>query len=138
MPGDPPARVAEARLSPVPERPALELTSSAGDSRPLIAVADLHLGLGAPPGSAMGPPGALARGMALDLLGLLHERSASGLLIVGDVKHPIVGTPPALRPVVFDFFSTFLADGLAVEIVLGNHDVGLARWLPKEVVVHPA
>ena len=138
MARDPPDAVRGGQLTPVPERPALELTGPDDAPGTLIAVADLHLGLGAPAGSAMGPPGALARSMALDLLGLLHERKATGLLVVGDIKHPIVGTPPALRPVVFDFFSTFLAEGLGVEIVLGNHDVGLTRWLPKEVVVHPA
>lgn len=130
--------MAEARLAPIPERPALEFLAARGAARTTVVVADLHLGLGAPPGSGMGPPGALARGMALDLLRLLEERSAQRLLVVGDVKHPIVGTPPPLRPVVFDFFSTFLAEGIGVEVVLGNHDVGLARWLPREAIVHPA
>jgi uncharacterized protein len=54
------------------------------------------------------------------------------------VKHPIVGTPPPLRPVVFEFFRAILADGFAAEVVLGNHDVGLERHLPREVVVRPA
>jgi uncharacterized protein len=54
------------------------------------------------------------------------------------VKHPIVGTPPYLRPVVFDFFSELLAADLEVEIVLGNHDVGLVPHLPREVEVHPS
>jgi len=54
------------------------------------------------------------------------------------VKHPIVGTPPPLRPVVFDFFATLLDAGIVPEVVLGNHDVGLVRHLPREVVVHPS
>jgi len=76
--------------------------------------------------------------MAWDLVTLARERRARGILIVGDVKHPIVGTPGALRPVIFDFFSTLLREGFSAEVVLGNHDVGLARWLPREVTVHPA
>jgi uncharacterized protein len=60
------------------------------------------------------------------------------VVVAGDVKHPIVGTPPALRPVLFDFFATLLSEGYGAEVVLGNHDVGLARHLPREVVVHSA
>jgi metallophosphoesterase superfamily enzyme len=56
--------------------------------------------------------------------------------VAGDIKHPIVGTPGPLRPVLFEFFSSLLIDRLGVEIVLGNHDVGLVAHLPKEVVVH--
>lgn len=130
------ASMAEVRIAPIPERPALEHVGS--DGRCTVVVADLHLGLGTPTGAGGGPPETLARAMALDLRGLLDERRAGGVLVVGDVKHPIVGTPPLLRPVVFDFFSTVLAAGYSAEVVLGNHDVGLARWLPKEVVVHPA
>lgn len=61
-----------------------------------------------------------------------------GILIVGDVKHPIVGVPRALRAVLFDFFGALLSDGLRVEVVLGNHDVGIEPHLPREVVVHPS
>ncbi len=136
MVGPSPSTVAEARLAPIPERPALELAPSRPGARPTVVLADLHLGLGAGPGPGVGRPEELARAMALDLLALLGERSARGLLVLGDVKHPIVGTPPYLRPVVFDFFSTFLATGYEVEVVLGNHDVGLSEWLPREVRVH--
>lgn len=127
-----------ASLVPIHDRPALELGPSDGRSGATLVVADLHLGLGSTEERSSVPPEAMARAMALDLLALAHERHARGLLIVGDVKHPIVGTPRGLRPVVFDFFSTFLAEGLSVEVILGNHDVGLARWLPREVTVHGA
>lgn len=59
-------------------------------------------------------------------------------MIAGDVKHPIVGTPRPLRPVVFRFFADLLAEGIEIDVVLGNHDVGLTPYLPKEVAVHPA
>ncbi len=59
-------------------------------------------------------------------------------MIAGDAKHPIVGVPPALRTVLFDFSSDILARGLSLEVIVGNHDVGLARYLPREVTVHPA
>ncbi|HKS59500.1 MAG TPA: hypothetical protein VJS68_01835, partial [Thermoplasmata archaeon] len=54
------------------------------------------------------------------------------------VKEPIVGTPPNLRAPIFEFFSTILREGISVDLVLGNHDVGLVRHLPREVRVHPA
>ena len=68
----------------------------------------------------------------------MSSQQAGTLLIAGDVKHPIVGTPLPLRPIVFSFFSRLLSEGFAVEVALGNHDVGLVRYLPREVVVHPA
>ena len=127
----------EAHLTPIPDRPALELTPSSGRPSTLV-LADLHLGLGSSEGPAAVPPEALARTMALDIVALARERGAHRLLVVGDVKHPIVGTPRNLRPVVFDVFSTILSADVSAEVILGNHDVGLARWLPREVVVHPA
>lgn len=125
-------------LTPIPDRPALELAAGPGDRGPTVIVSDLHLGLGALDEREGMPMAGLARAMALDLLAIGHDRSAQRFVFAGDVKHPIVGVPPALRPVVFDFFSTVLSAGFGAEVVLGNHDVGLVRALPKEVVVHPA
>jgi uncharacterized protein len=76
--------------------------------------------------------------MADSLLAILRSTQVERLVLAGDVKHPIVGTPKPLRPVVFDFFSRLLSEGVGVEVVLGNHDVGLVPHLPREVVVHPA
>jgi uncharacterized protein len=125
-------------MTPIPDRPALELSDGPTDRGGTIVLADVHLGLGSTETPTSVPPAALARTMAWDLVSLGRDRRARGFLLVGDVKHPIVGTPPALRPVVFDFFSTLLHEGFAAEVILGNHDVGLSRWLPREVTVHPA
>ncbi len=127
-----------ARLAPVPDRPVLELRPPGRSARPLLLLADVHLGLGSTEGSGGIPPEGLARAMALDLVELLDERRARGFVLVGDAKHPIVGTPPRLRRVVFDFFATLLGAGASVELVLGNHDVGIERHLPREVTVHGA
>ncbi len=127
-----------ARLVPVPGAPALLLEPShRGRPRSLI-VADLHLGLGAGPGRAAGPLEGSARALASDLLRAARDARTDDLVIAGDAKHPIVGTPPPLRPVLFDFFARLLAEGLTVELVLGNHDGGIVPHLPREVVVHPA
>jgi uncharacterized protein len=124
-------------VRPVAGQPLLRLDPPRG-GRPWLVLADLHLGLGAGPDRPTGPPEASAEGMAGTLLGAAHREAARGFVVAGDVKHPIVGTPRYLRPVVFDFFSELLAVGLKVEVVLGNHDVGLVPHLPREVVVHPS
>jgi uncharacterized protein len=124
-------------LTPLPGAAALRWQADP-EGRTSLIVADLHLGLGASADRPTGPPEASAPEMAERILTLAHRARADRVVIAGDVKHPIVGTPPALRGVVFDFFSTLLREGLAVEVVLGNHDVGLARHLPREVEVRPA
>ena len=127
-----------ARLVPVPDAPALLLDpGEAGGPRTLV-VSDVHLGLGGSRARPAGPPEASAEGMAEELVLLAEGARAGSILIAGDIKHPIVGTPPLLRPVVFDFFARLLSERVTVEVVLGNHDVGIVRHLPREVVVHPA
>jgi uncharacterized protein len=123
-------------LRPIPGAPVLRL--DVGKGGPWLIAADVHLGLGGAADRPSGPPGGSAEEMADELLRLAHAERAKGIVFAGDVKHPIVGTPPALRPVVFGFFSDLLADGLRVELVPGNHDVGLARHLPREVRVLPS
>ena len=125
------------RLLPLSERPILRVDPAGGGERFLV-VADLHLGLGAVEGWAEGPPEAAPMAMADELLRATEETRSRRIIFAGDVKHPIVGTPRPLRPVVFDFFSELLRAGVAVDVVLGNHDVGLEPALPKEVRVHPS
>lgn len=134
--GRPLGRVAT--LRPLPGAPALRLDPGGADGARRLVIADLHLGLGAPAGAPAGPPEASARSLSDEVVRLARLAHARTVLIAGDVKHPIVGTPRALRPVVFDFFASLLDRGLRPEVVLGNHDVGLVPCLPTEVVVHPA
>ncbi len=124
-------------LRPIPDAPALVLGDATGGRDRTVIVADLHLGLGGTPERPGGPPEASDEGMAARLVELLESTRARSLVIAGDVKHPIVGAPPPLRPVLFRFFSHLLRKGYTVDVVLGNHDVGLTRHLPREVNVHP-
>jgi uncharacterized protein len=101
--------------------------------RSFAVASDLHLGLGAEASRPRGPPEADAAVMAEELCATTREQHIRRLVIAGDAKHPIVGTPRLLRPVVFDFFSTLLSEGLTVELVNGNHDVGIGPYLPREV-----
>jgi metallophosphoesterase superfamily enzyme len=128
--------VAAAQLQPLWDVAALKVVAPGRPS--YLVVADLHLGLGANASHSRGPPMADAATLAESLCAAARTAGIRALVLAGDVKQPIVGTPRALRPVVFDFFSTLLADGLRVEIVLGNHDVGLTPHLPREVRVAPA
>lgn len=100
-----------------------------------VVVADLHLGLGAGPKNPLGLPGGSAPELAERLVQLCRDARAGQLIVAGDAKHPVVGVPPWLRPVIFDLFATVLTAGIVPEVVLGNHDVGLERHLPKEVRV---
>ena len=124
-------------LTPVPGEAAL-LLEGGGPAGPTLLIADLHLGLGGADRWAAGPPEGSAGALAERLLEIRERTRARRLIVAGDVKHPIVGTPAPLRPVLFDFFSELLAGGIEVGVVLGNHDVGLAERLPREVTVHPS
>ena len=128
----------ESPIRPVPDAPALTIEPTGRTGTRTLVVADVHLGLGSSPERPLGPPEGRADRLAATLVHLVRTTRADAVLVAGDAKHPIVGTPPALRPVVFDFFAELLHEGLAVELVLGNHDVGIVRHLPREVVVHPA
>ena len=124
-------------IRPIDNAPALAVRRR-GSGEAAVVVADLHLGLAATPEAPLGPPGASAPELAATALRLCAGAKADHLVIAGDVKHPVVGVPAWLRPVVFDFFATLLEAGVVPEVVLGNHDVGLVRHLPREVVVHPS
>jgi metallophosphoesterase superfamily enzyme len=124
-------------VRPIPNVPALRLADPNGGAAAVV-IADLHLGLGATAERPRGPPEASADRLAAELTSVCRRERAGRLIVAGDVKHPIVGAPPWLRPVLFDFFATLLAADIATDVVLGNHDVGLARFLPREVEVRPA
>lgn len=125
-------------VRPVPGVPALRLAARRSPEATWLVISDLHLGLGTSPDRPRGAPGAQAHELAELLAGLSRGERADGLVIVGDAKHPIVGVPAPLRSTLFDFFAGLLGEGLRVELVLGNHDVEIERFLPREVVVHPS
>jgi len=128
----------ESLVRPVPDAPALLLEPARRTEPRTVVVADVHLGLGSTPERPLGPVEGAADRLAERLITIARDSRADAVVIAGDAKHPIVGTPPALRRVVFDFFAELLHEDLTVELVLGNHDVGIVRHLPREVRVHPA
>ncbi|HTT26146.1 MAG TPA: metallophosphoesterase [Thermoplasmata archaeon] len=124
------------RARPLRGSAALEVEPPDGAERFLV-IADVHLGLGAQAGWADGPAEGSAAALAEEAVRIAREARSDRLIIAGDVKHPIVGTPAGLRPLVFRFFADLLGAGLAVEVVQGNHDPGIGPYLPREVVLHP-
>jgi uncharacterized protein len=128
----------DTHLEPVRGSPALLLEPEARQRPRTLVVADLHLGLGGTRARPEGPPEGSAERLAGELVAIVRATRADTLLVAGDAKHPIVGTPPLLRPVVFGFFARLLEEGIPVDLVLGNHDVGIVPYLPREVTVHGA
>ncbi|MEM0129282.1 MAG: hypothetical protein QXG65_03865 [Thermoplasmata archaeon] len=128
-----------ARLVPIPGAAALLLVPPADRPEPrTVLVADVHLGLGSSPAHPDGPPGAAGPQLAEQLIGIAERSGAASLVIAGDAKDPIPMVPRALRGPLFAFFSDLLRAGLSVDVILGNHDGGLAPHLPREVTVVPA
>lgn len=127
-----------ATTRPLPGAPALVVSDSPGRSGTSLVISDVHLGYGATRDRPEGPPPASIDDLADQVLQATRSAGAGTLLIAGDVKHPIVGVPATLRPGVRRFFAALLGEGLRVEIVPGNHDVGLERSLPGEVRLHPS
>lgn len=124
-------------LRPVAGHPVLEVRPADASEGGWLVAADVHLGLGSFRPGQPAPPGTGALEMAVELLNVAKLTRAVGVVFAGDLKQPIVGTTPPLRRELFEFCSTLLAAGLAVDVVPGNHDVGLARGLPREVRLHP-
>ena len=128
----------DVHLDPVRDVPALVIEPEHRNASRTLVVSDVHLGLGASRERPGGPFEGSSDRLADELVRIVRASRADRVLIAGDAKHPIVGTPPALRGVVFDFFSHLLGEAIPVELVLGNHDVGIVPHLPREVTVHPA
>ncbi|MCI4352519.1 MAG: metallophosphoesterase [Thermoplasmata archaeon] len=131
------SRMKDASVRPIPGHPILNVTPFEATRGGVLVVADAHLGLGSFRPGQPSPPGARAEDMADELLSVARSTQAEAFVFAGDIKQPIVGMSPPLRRELFDFFSTLLSTGLSVDVVPGNHDVGLARGLPREVRLHP-
>ena len=118
---------------PIPDEPLLLVE---GGERVLVA-ADLHIGIehhlwigGASVPSQTGK-------MLEGLVARVEEVSADRLLLLGDVKHNLPWNSFQEKSEVPAFLKS-LTDFTRVEVVLGNHDVGLSDLAPQEVDVHPA
>lgn len=121
----------------MPDRPALLVEPARRRAQRTLVVADLHLGLGGTRERPGGPPEGSSDRLAEVLVATVRSSHADRIVVAGDAKHPIVGTPAPLRPFVFRFFSRLLEEDVPVALVPGNHDVGIVPHLPREVDVCP-
>jgi putative SbcD/Mre11-related phosphoesterase len=71
------------------------------------------------------------------LEGLIKRTRAKRLVILGDVKHMVPGTSFQEEREIPAFLRRLL-ERVEVDVTPGNHDGGIGRLLPKEVVVHPS
>lgn len=136
-PGKVDRRMETMTLRPVRGHPVLHVKPAEPADGGWLVVADAHLGLGSFHPGQPSPPGARPEEMAAELLNVAKSTHARRVIFAGDLKQPIVGMTPPLRREVFEFCGTLLSAGLTVDVVPGNHDVGLARGLPREVRLHP-
>ncbi|MDF0590063.1 metallophosphoesterase [Candidatus Methanocrinis natronophilus] len=118
---------------PIPNEPLLLVE---GGERVLVA-ADLHIGIehhlwlgGA---SVPSQTGKMLEGLAARV----EEASPDRLLLLGDVKHNLPWTSFQEKSEVPRFLKC-LSGAVKVEVVAGNHDVGLSDLAPQEVEIHPA
>ncbi len=104
----------------------------------MIVASDVHVGLALPSPRTPRPEAGSPRALAEGLLDAGSRAGARRALLLGDVKDPIRGVPRHVRAELSEFFGRLVDGGLEVELVLGNHDVGIARALPTGVALHPS
>jgi hypothetical protein len=104
--------------------------------RKVLVAADLHIGIehqlwlgGA---SVPSQTGKMLGGLKLRV----GEVEPDRVILLGDVKHNLPWTSFQERSEVPSFLQA-LSDMVEVEIVAGNHDLGIAELAPPEVAVHP-
>jgi metallophosphoesterase superfamily enzyme len=119
---------------PVPGEPLLRVE----EDPPLLVAADVHVGLGSWEPRAPRPYAATGGGLAEGLVRVARRERISRLLLLGDVKDPIGRVPWWLRDELDAFFGELTRAGLRLEVVLGNHDAGLAERLPRGIRVRGA
>jgi hypothetical protein len=119
-------------ISPVVDAPLLLIE---GKTRTLVA-SDIHLGIEYDLwlGGASIP--SQTDKLLLDLKSQVAEIQPDRLLLLGDVKHNVPRTSWQEKTEVPKFLKS-LADLARVEIVMGNHDPGLANLAPEGTSIRP-
>jgi len=118
-------------LEPVPDEPAL----MADD---ILVVADLHIGLEEELQEKGIRVPSRAEGMGRKLMDLAARRSATRLVILGDVKHLVPKMASRERRDVYVFFRDLASTFKEIYIAQGNHDGMLKHIVPRSVRFKPA
>lgn len=130
-----PSRPSRAKLNPVPI-PGEALLLVPGPE-PMVVAADVHVGL--VPGTGYELGGGVGDGatLARSLLKALDSVKSSHLLLLGDVKEPILGARWRVRKELREFFGVLADARVTVDVVKGNHDVGIEGAVGAGVTIHP-
>lgn len=100
-----------------------------------LVIADLHLGVERDfRRSGIKMPSAMGK-MIGSLEETVRETDPERLVVLGDIKHEVPGTSFQELREIPEFFGHF-SDMTEVHVVLGNHDGGVGKLLPKNVEVH--
>jgi len=121
------------RTRPIPNEPLLLVE---GDLRVLVAT-DLHIGIEHQLwlGGASVP--SQTNKMLEDLRHWVGEIKPDRLILLGDVKHNLPRTSFQEKSEVPSVLKS-LSEVARVELVIGNHDIGISELAPKNTEIHPA
>jgi hypothetical protein len=103
----------------------------------LVVASDVHVGLARQEGQIGGIEAGSPESLAQLIISGARSAKAKRVLLLGDVKEPIVGGPKHVKREVGEFFWYLEAAGLAVEVCPGNHDVGLRGMVSSGITFHP-
>jgi putative SbcD/Mre11-related phosphoesterase len=100
-----------------------------------LVIADLHLGVERDfRRSGIKMPSSMGK-MIRSLEEIIKETGPERLVVLGDIKHEVPGTSFQELREIPEFFGHF-SDMHEVHVLLGNHDGGVGKLLPKTVHVH--
>ena len=121
------------RTRPIPNEPLLLVE---GSLRVLVAT-DLHIGIEHQLwlGGASVP--SQTNKMLNDLRRRVEEIGPDRLILLGDTKHNLPWTSFQEKSEVPSFLKS-LSEVATVDLVIGNHDIGISDLAPPEIFIHPA
>ncbi|MEM3663096.1 MAG: metallophosphoesterase [Candidatus Jordarchaeales archaeon] len=123
--------VPSATLKPIINEPALIFSSKNSN---VLCVADVHIGYEIALGQAGFRIPSQTGKLIEKLYNLTRKVNAKKLIILGDVKHGVASFRRELREC--ELFLTEVSSFVDVEIIRGNHDFNIEKFLPENVVLH--
>ncbi|MEW6070763.1 MAG: metallophosphoesterase [Candidatus Thermoplasmatota archaeon] len=118
------------KIVPVHNEPALLLNNK------ILVIADLHLCLELELRNAGINLQSQTDKILNKILKLCNKYKIKKLIILGDVKHKVPNISYQELKDIHRMLEKLVAEGIAVEIIPGNHDGAIHRLLPKTVKVH--
>ncbi len=102
-----------------------------------LIIGDLHIGVEA----HLLKKGVHLTSRTKDMLAAIDNASTEGtdrIIIIGDVKDSVPGSSFQEFKEIPEFFDSLLGSYSKVDIVRGNHDTELEKFLPSKIRLHPA